>query len=259
MFYLVGKIEVQQDPYGTAGAPSPSTLPPEMVGRSSQGLRPRTPPQKTREPESHRHPSPTPFSHLRPGASSRPSSPVTSHHKHSSSSAHVGNSSGTRHRPSSIMVQPPPAVVYPRDPSKLSAKGTPVLEEKLITPDPPAVPISQYPSSPKQGRKRGPIVPQAFDEPRRDQNVRISFYDPANQATLDRLITGEVGAQSDNEGDDENSLATMSNVEDMIEGYEWASDDIIGRKPSRATADLIEARLLNELMALEKVCTSESS
>lgn len=46
----------------------------------------------------------------------------------------------------------------------------------------------------------------------------------------------------------------MSNVEDMIEGYEWASDDVIGKKPSGATADLIEARLLNELMALEKVC-----
>ena len=84
--------------------------------------------------------------------------------------------------------------------------------------------------------------------------MRISFYDPANQAALDRLITGEAGAQSENEGDDENSLGTMSNVEDMIEGYEWASDDVIGRKPSRAATDLIEARLLNELMALEKVC-----
>jgi hypothetical protein len=122
-----------------------------------------------------------------------------------------------------------------------------------------AGPISQPSPSPQPplpyGRKRGPATPQVSDNvpPRRDQNARISFYDPANQATLDRLITGEVGTQSDNDGDDENSLATMSNVEDMLEGYEWASDDVIGRKPSGATADLIEARLLNELLALEKV------
>jgi hypothetical protein len=161
-------------------------------------------------------------------------------------------------------VQPPPGAAQPRDThqlSKLSAttnQGPPAFEEKMDIHNPPIVPISQHPPSPKplnQSRRRGTIAPQASDDvlPRRDQNVRISFYDPANQATLDRLITGDVGTQSDNEGDDENSLATMSNVEDMIEGYEWASDDVIGRKPSGATADLIEARLLNELMALEKV------
>jgi hypothetical protein len=88
---------------------------------------------------------------------------------------------------------------------------------------------------------------------RRDQNARISFYDPANQGTLDRLITGGGGTQSDGEGEDENALATMSNVEEMIEGYEWASDNIIERKSTRGTADLIEARLLDELMALDKV------
>jgi exocyst complex component 1 len=205
-----------------------------------------------REPESHHHPSPTPFSYLRPGVSSRPSSPVTSNHKHSSSSAHVGNSSVTRSRPSSIKVQPPPAAAHPLDTHQLSKLSTTTHKEKVVSPYPPVVPISQHPSPPKQGRKRA-LVASDDVPPRRDQNVRISFYDPANQTTLDRLITGEVGAQSDNEGDDENSLATMSNVEDMIEGYEWASDDVIGRKPSGATADLIEARLLNELIALEKV------
>jgi len=39
----------------------------------------------------------------------------------------------------------------------------------------------------------------------------------------------------------------------MIEGYEWASEDAIGRKMAKGAVDLIEARLLNELMALEKV------
>lgn len=44
----------------------------------------------------------------------------------------------------------------------------------------------------------------------------------------------------------------MANVEEMIEGYEWASDDIIGKKTTGGAADVIEARLLDELMALEK-------
>jgi hypothetical protein len=47
--------------------------------------------------------------------------------------------------------------------------------------------------------------------------------------------------------------ATMADVEEMLEGYEWASEDVMGRKASRGAADLIEARLLDELMALEKV------
>ncbi|KAG5718258.1 Exocyst complex component 1 [Termitomyces sp. T112] len=87
---------------------------------------------------------------------------------------------------------------------------------------------------------------------RRDQNARISFYDLANQATLDRLISEGTGMSVDPEGEDENTSATMATVEDMIEGYEWASDDVITRKSSRGAADLIEARLLDELMALEK-------
>lgn len=43
----------------------------------------------------------------------------------------------------------------------------------------------------------------------------------------------------------------------MIEGYEWTSDDVIGRKVTRGAVDLIEARLLDELMALEKVSESD--
>jgi len=43
----------------------------------------------------------------------------------------------------------------------------------------------------------------------------------------------------------------MSNVEDMLEGYDWASDDVIGRKNAKGAVDLIEARLTGELMALE--------
>lgn len=86
---------------------------------------------------------------------------------------------------------------------------------------------------------------------RRDQNARISYFDPSNQATLERLILGI--EQTDTEGEEENAQATLANVEEMIEGYEWASDDIMGRKMTRGAVDMIEARLMDELMALEKV------
>ena len=71
---------------------------------------------------------------------------------------------------------------------------------------------------------------------------------------LERLILGNE-IQVDVDADDENAQATLASVEEMIEGYEWASDDVIGRKTTKGTVDVIEARLLDELTALEKVCT----
>ncbi|THH33432.1 hypothetical protein EUX98_g736 [Antrodiella citrinella] len=50
----------------------------------------------------------------------------------------------------------------------------------------------------------------------------------------------------------ENAQATLSSVEEMLEGYEWASENILSGKAVRGTADQIQARLLDELMALEK-------
>jgi hypothetical protein len=61
-----------------------------------------------------------------------------------------------------------------------------------------------------------------------------------------------MSGQTDNDGEEETAQATMASVEEMLEGYEWASDDIIGQSIVKGTADLIEARLLDELMALEK-------
>lgn len=58
--------------------------------------------------------------------------------------------------------------------------------------------------------------------------------------------------------------ATLTSVEEMLDGFEWATEDIFG-KSSRGglglgvgfagsgSAEQIEARLLDELMALEKV------
>lgn len=87
---------------------------------------------------------------------------------------------------------------------------------------------------------------------RRDNN-RISFFDPANQAVISRLVAGDLGDDGDDDGAEENAQATMLNVEEMLEGYDWASDDLFSRRSTRGAADLVEARLLDELTALEKV------
>ncbi|KAJ2932691.1 hypothetical protein H1R20_g4427, partial [Candolleomyces eurysporus] len=92
---------------------------------------------------------------------------------------------------------------------------------------------------------------------RRDQNVRISYFDPSNQASLDRLLTNNTDSRIDIDGEEESARATLTNVEEMIEGYEWASDDVIGRKSTRGAIDLIEARLLDELTALEKAVSDD--
>ncbi|KAI0286899.1 exocyst complex component Sec3-domain-containing protein [Russula aff. rugulosa BPL654] len=97
---------------------------------------------------------------------------------------------------------------------------------------------------------RGLSVPPEQAQ-RREQKARISFFDPANQSALDRLIFRGSGT-SDPEGEEEGTQDIMANVEEMLEGYEWASDDILGRMRGRGAVDQIEARLLDELMALEK-------
>ena len=82
---------------------------------------------------------------------------------------------------------------------------------------------------------------------------RISYFDPSNQATVDRLIVDVPEPELDGELEEENAQATLANVEEMLEGYEWVSENFIGKKVSKGAVDLIEARLLDELMALEKV------
>ena len=101
-------------------------------------------------------------------------------------------------------------------------------------------------------QSRGPNVPLEQAQLRRDQNARISFFDPANQSALDRLIFRGSGT-SDPDGEEETTQDIMASVEEMLEGYEWASDDILGRSRSKGAVDQIAARLLDELMALEKV------
>jgi hypothetical protein len=100
-------------------------------------------------------------------------------------------------------------------------------------------------------QSRAPTVPPEQAQLRREQKARISFFDPANQSALDRLIFRGSGT-SDPEGEEEGTQDIMANVEEMLEGYEWASDDILGRMRGRGAVDQIAARLLDELMALEK-------
>lgn len=101
-------------------------------------------------------------------------------------------------------------------------------------------------------KRDNPSTPLDAVANRRDHNARISYFDPSNQATVHRLIVDAPETELDGEGEEENAQATLANVEEMIEGYEWV-ENVIGRKMSKGAVDLIEARLLDELMALEKV------
>ncbi|KAN0100480.1 Exocyst complex component Sec3 domain containing protein [Tylopilus felleus] len=98
------------------------------------------------------------------------------------------------------------------------------------------------------------VTPKPPENPqmRREHNNRVSFFDPANQAALDRLVAGDWGSEEDAEGAEVTAEATMISVEEMLEGYDWASDDVFGRRSAKGAADLVEARLLDELMALDK-------
>ncbi|KAH7930560.1 hypothetical protein BV22DRAFT_1101736 [Leucogyrophana mollusca] len=158
-----------------------------------------------------------------------------------------------------------PALRIPKDINATSVASRPSLDvpfassplsaypaSTMFTPQPrPETPASIH--SQKPPSRNGTPAPIEAPQPRRDHNNnRVSFFDPANQATLDRLVAGDFTPEDEGEGEDENVRATMASVEEMLEGYEWASDDILGRNSARGAADLVEARLLDELMALDK-------
>jgi len=86
--------------------------------------------------------------------------------------------------------------------------------------------------------------------PRKDPNARISFFDPANQPTADRLLAANTKAVLE----EDTAEGTMANVEEMLEGYEWTAVGAgLGAVGGRGAADQIEARLLKELTALDAV------
>nr|GAT61106.1 predicted protein [Mycena chlorophos] len=223
-----------------------------------------TPSQPEREPD---YDQPPPRSQSRNGFASRPASPALS-----TGSRYNGGRSGSRPPP------PQPPTASPQPPSRLrptrppnapsTASQTPSTSSQRSAPERTASPEMSRPpprEPPPPSRSASPMVPRSTKRSgnvgpppdgagvsRRDQtaqNARVSFFDPANQAVLDRLITS---ASVDVDGEEETAQAMMASVEEMIEGYEWAIDDVIGRKSSRGAADLIEARLVDELLALDK-------
>jgi hypothetical protein len=94
---------------------------------------------------------------------------------------------------------------------------------------------------------------------RPDPNRRVSFFDAPNQAALARLIPGGLeragagggGEPAEPEADEtESALETLASVEEMLEGYELGGGNA-SAGGARGAAQ-VEARLLGELLALEK-------
>ncbi|KAF8634407.1 hypothetical protein AX15_000858 [Amanita polypyramis BW_CC] len=138
-------------------------------------------------------------------------------------------------------------------PTDVSLDKKALLQSSLLhspsgsrTPSPtPSPRIRKLPSSMgTNAETNGPVS-------RKDPKARISFFDLNYQGIIERLLSSNAFSQSEIEGEEETAQATMSNVEEMLEGYDWASDDVIGRKNTKGAVDLIEARLTGELMALE--------
>ena len=235
--------------------------------------------------EPRRNPSPAPSNSYRNGVA--PGPPTVERERERTSSTR-SRDAALRNRPPSIQVPSPAGVVVSprqnRRPSNAASTISQVPSISSLAPQSRPGPVSnsvsrasqqirdvrQAPDYPAKSRTASPAPsartrqaptrsdtippPQENGVPhRRDQNVRISYFDHTNQASLDRLLTNNTDSRIDLDGEEESARATLTNVEEMIEGYEWASDDVIGRKSTRGAIDLIEARLLDELTALEKV------
>ncbi|KAH7106760.1 exocyst complex component Sec3-domain-containing protein [Auriculariales sp. MPI-PUGE-AT-0066] len=141
----------------------------------------------------------------------------------------------------------------------------PAPPRKQPSPQPP--PVARQPSpapvqtQPEQSsatsRNRTVKLPVArpslprLETAKPEPEARVETFDPANQSAADRLLTSNP-AKSTSAREDDSVEATMSNVEEMLEGYEWASAGVLGARGSLGAADQIEARLTNELLALER-------
>lgn len=162
----------------------------------------------------------------------------------------------------SSLPQRNPQIVVPNVVSSDLTNGT----YRASYQEPPDVPSYHESREPSISRSRK-LSTRGLDPPtlsegpstRRDQKTRISFFDPTNQTMLDALLNTVTNNELEIDGEEGDAQATLTNVEEMIEGYEWASEDVINRKTTKGAVDLIEARLLDELMALEKVISPSYS
>lgn len=161
---------------------------------------------------------------------------------------------GSRQRGPSRVPSPTPSSTSRKSQHSRRGASSPEPYEAL----PPAPRINRLPSSGQPSRK--------------DANTRISFFDPLNQAALDRLLfasavrpaaqTASPDTNADGvalgEGDDieweegDTVAATLTNIEEMLEGYEWIGDGL-SSQASKGTGEQIESRLLDELVLLDRV------
>jgi hypothetical protein len=128
----------------------------------------------------------------------------------------------------------------------------PIIPKPTVAVIPEPVKESSPPVSPVQTRAR-----------------RASFVEPPTATPYSRDVLLRAGAGSfaqaeallEQDDDDEEGMedATMANVEEILEGFDWGSHHMVehtGGSGDRQGAEAIEARLLDELNALEAVsCT----
>ncbi|KAJ7596864.1 exocyst complex component Sec3-domain-containing protein [Mycena floridula] len=226
-------------PNGTRPQPGSRSQTPTQIDRESRTQsRPSSPARSNRPRQASRarpqSPAPRP----------RPASPVSSPSRRRPSNA----ASTMSQIPTNGMSQAPNRSQSPitTRPAVNGAPPSPVIQP---APAPRPRRTSPTPSTRTQRAPTRTASVAGAAPARRDPLARISFFDPPNQASIDRFVSNGL---DDTDGEDENAQATMANVEEMLEGYELASDDVIGRKTAGAAGDMIEARLLDELMALEK-------
>ncbi|ORY34282.1 exocyst complex component Sec3-domain-containing protein [Naematelia encephala] len=156
----------------------------------------------------------------------------------------------------------------PSHQSSRSAEDPPPSEaESTSTP----VPLPPPPRSPARLKQPAPTITTTLPSPAMPSapqvptptsatrlNRRASFHPPPLNTAFSRevlltsrtgLLPGAAGLTID--GDDQQDDAILSNVEEMLEGFEWtaAGGADIGRK--KGSADAIEGRLLDELAALD--------
>ncbi|KAK0456627.1 exocyst complex component Sec3-domain-containing protein [Armillaria borealis] len=285
-----GRQRVQNDYLRTPRTPSPSPYESSSMQQPPSSTIPPTSSRMLSQSQNDRDQSRS-DSQSRSGLPSRPASPAYSNRSHPSS-IRIREPSSSRARPSSpaysqtssipsapgrsafrqsassAAAATAPPYVQPSRPIQSARPARDVRDTPTSSVIPPTddrftlaaapsqssrphVTPSTAPShrTRKQSTRATTVLIPGDGSSNRRENTRVSFFDPANQVTIDRLIGSNA---NEVDGEEENAQATMANVEEMIEGYEWASEDIIGRKTARGAAEMIEARLLDELMALEK-------
>ncbi|KAG8712990.1 hypothetical protein FRC11_013628 [Ceratobasidium sp. 423] len=237
-------IEPEPQP-PTPRAPKPRPTPQSYASDfSGPRSRPTTPSASQADnyppavPRPRRHPQPSP-----PATPRQPSRSIPTRDSERSSQAtseRERSSQAEKERISQVDTRPlQPSIVIPSAPQD----GVPSPRTRTPVKGSPAqtTPLSRLASKSTIRPPSPPNVPSPtiVQPPRRDPNARISYFDPTNQAVLERLL--QQGADGDA------GESALANVEDMLDGFEWQL-----KSGGGGTADQIEARLKDELMALEK-------